>query len=74
MQRGRRGHTQAINAPGGQPGVDQEHHVQAQQRQGEVDEDLRGVVSTELSDNGTEMKREGRSERVCGHTSLVLAI
>ena len=66
MQRGRHGHTEAVQTPGGQPGVDQEHQVQAQQRQGEVDEDLRGVVPTELS--GTEMEekqkvREGENKK-----------
>lgn len=48
MQRGGCGDTEGVQTPGGQPGVDQEHQVQAQQRQAEVDEDLRGVVSTKL--------------------------
>lgn len=50
VKQGGRSHTQAINAPGGQPGVDQKHQVQAQQRQGQVDEDLRGVVPPKLSE------------------------
>lgn len=50
MKQGRCSHTESIYTPGGQPGVDQKHQVQAQQRQGEVDEDLGGVVSPELSE------------------------
>lgn len=50
VKQGGRSHTQAINTPGGQPGVEQKHQVQAQQRQGQVDEDLRGVVSPKLSE------------------------
>lgn len=49
MKQGRCSHTESVYTPGGQPGVDQKHQVQAQQRQGEVDEDLGGVVSPELS-------------------------
>lgn len=56
VQQGRCGHTQAVHAPGGQPGVDQKDQVQAQQRQGEVDEDLRGVVSPELPEEGKNVK------------------
>lgn len=50
MKQGCGGHAESVDTPGGQPGVDQEHQVQAQQRQGQVDEDLRGVVSPELSE------------------------
>lgn len=64
MQRGCNGHTEAIQPPGGQPGVDQKHQVQAQQRQGEVDEDLRGVVPTKLSEKETEIKRGGGKQKV----------
>lgn len=46
-------HTESIYSPGGQPGVDQKHQVQAQQRQGKVDEDLRRVVSPKLSETET---------------------
>lgn len=58
LQRGRYRHAEAMKTPRSQPGVDQKHQVQAQQCQGEVDEDLRGVVSTKLSD--ADMKREVR--------------
>lgn len=59
MQRGRYSHTEAVYTPGGQPGVDQKHQVQAQQCQGEVDEDLRGVVSAKLPETETEVKHGG---------------
>lgn len=52
MQRQRHGHAQAPHSPGGEPGVDQEHQVEAQQRQRQVDEDLRGVVLPELPEDG----------------------
>lgn len=58
VQGGRYSHAETVQTPGRQPGVDQKHQVQAQQRQGEVDEDLRGVVSTKLSE--TEMKQKVR--------------
>lgn len=48
--------TESIYTPGGQPGVDQKHQVQAQQRQGKVDEDLRGVVSPKLSETENRWK------------------
>lgn len=48
VQRGGCSHTQSVQAPGGQPGVEQEDQVQAQQGQGEVDEDLRGIVPAKL--------------------------
>ena len=41
-------HTQAVHGPGGQPGVEQEHHIEGEQRQRQVDEDLGGVVTTQL--------------------------
>lgn len=47
----RRRRAESVNAPGGEPGVDQEDQVQAQQRQGEVEEDLRGVVPPQLPGN-----------------------
>lgn len=50
MQGGSYGHTEGVQTPGGQPGVEQKHQVQAQQSQREVDENPRGVVSTKLSE------------------------
>lgn len=50
MKQGRCSHAESIYTPGGQPRVDQKHQVEAQQRQGKVDEDLRGVVSPKLSE------------------------
>lgn len=50
VKQGRGGHAESVDTPGGQPGVDQEHQVQAHQGQGQVDEDLRGVVSPKLSE------------------------
>lgn len=49
MQGGGHSHAERVQIPGGQPGVDQKHQIQAQQGQREVDENLRGVVSTKLS-------------------------
>lgn len=51
MQCGGCSDTQGVQTPGGQPGVDQERQVQAQQGQGEVDENLRGVVPTKLPES-----------------------
>lgn len=65
MQRGCYGHTEGVQTQGGQPGVDQEDQVQAQQGQREIDEDLRGVVSTQLPETGMEMnvrKMKGKTK------------
>lgn len=50
VQGGGNSHTEAVHPPRGQPGVDQKHQVQAQQGQGQVDQDLRRVVSAKLAD------------------------
>lgn len=53
MQHSRHEDTEPIYAPRREPGVDQKDQVQAQQSQGQVNEDLRRVVPTELPE-GTE--------------------
>lgn len=69
MQHRGHGRAQAPHPPGGQPGVDQEDQVEAQQRQRQVEEDLRGVVPTQLpAGGGVERdlrKKTGRRNR-CG--------
>lgn len=46
------GHTEAPHLPGGQPRVDQKDQIEAQQRQRQIEEDLRRVVTTQLPAGG----------------------
>lgn len=63
VQCGSHRHTEPTVAKGREPGVDQENHVELQQRQRQVDEDLGWIVSAELpvrEDGGDVRQRESR--------------
>lgn len=49
VQRGSGGDAQTVVGEGGEPRVQKEEHAQPQQGSGQVSEDLRRVVATQLS-------------------------
>lgn len=59
VQGGGRGHGEAVAGEGGEPGVEEEEQVEAQQGKRQVDEDLRGVVAAQLP-----VQRENQPARV----------
>lgn len=67
VKQGGGSHAETVEPPGGEPGVEQKQQVEAQQSQGQVDEDLRGVVSPELSD----MERRSKHGSCSRHKALV---
>lgn len=65
MHSGGRRDAQAVVGEGGEPGVEEVEQVQSQQGGGQVDEDLRGVVLTQLPvANRSDREKRARNRNV----------